>query len=469
MREDVAVMFRSLIAAAGLLIVQSAGAVAEAPTTFPFCSWWAEITANTVNVAFPDSNAAYWTTPFAVTNDLTAIIVEGQYVDGRYFSLTAYNNSGGTYTCPNSAGESQGSELTDFEIAPDQGSENPFQMAVLPPPIGTYTAMLKHPLAVAGANVLPMPDSTCTPPPTTTGPLPSDVGFLVLRAYLPNGGFDQVPLPNISLQYSSGEVVTLPQCRRSPLNGAEIGQFSSAVSAIQQFLTFTPPASRSAVLPVPCGLPGAQACPPDLEFYRPTDSATNSFFPNNDNKYIAALVRPKPHQVLLMRAMGATHTPGTTAEQWQPSMVDLRYWSMCSNVYRPPYSVVSIQEPGGETILGCAADLDTALDSTGYYTYVVSSVEDRPSNAVLNDNYATWLPFSATQPHARHLMILRNMLGDDFSNSVQNCAQGTDSTAIAECEASMGAYYPQTATCPAATFKKGGTAACFQESRLHRN
>jgi hypothetical protein len=276
-------------------------------------------------------------------------------VTERLFSITAYNNSGGTYTCPNSAGESQGSELTDFEIAPDQGSENPFQMAVLPPPIGTYTAMLKHPLAVAGANVLPMPDSTCTPPPTTTGPLPSDVGFLVLRAYLPNGGFDQVPLPNISLQYSSGEVVTLPQCRRSPLNGAEIGQFSSAVSAIQQFLTFTPPASRSAVLPVPCGLPGAQACPPDLEFYRPTDSATNSFFPNNDNKYIAALVRPKPHQVLLMRAMGATHTPGTTAEQWQPSMVDLRYWSMCSNVYRPPYSVVSIQEPGGETILGCAA------------------------------------------------------------------------------------------------------------------
>lgn len=142
---------------------------------------------------------------------------------------------------------------------------------------------------------------------------------------------------------------------------------------------------------------------------------------------------------------------------------------MCSNVYRPPYPVVSIQEPGGETIPGCKADLDTILDSTGYYTYVVSSVEDQPSNDVLNDNYATWLPFSAKQPYARHLMILRNMLGDDFPNSVQNCAQGTDSTAIAECEASMGAYYPQTATCSAATFKNGGTAACFQESRLHRH
>ena len=461
-------MFRSLIASAGFLIVQSAGAVAEAPTPFPFCSWWTGTTTNPVNAAFPDSNAGYWTTPFAVNNDLTVIIVGGQYVDGRYFSLTAYNNVGGTYTCPNSAGESQGSGLTDFEIAPDQGSENPFQVTVPPPPTGTYTAMLKHPSAVSGSNVLPMPDSTCIPAPTTTGPLPSNVGFLVLRAYLPNGGFDQVPLPNISLQYSSGKVVTLPQCQGNSLNFTEIGQFSSTVLAIEQFLTSSPPASRSAVLPVPCGLPGAQACPPDLEFYRPTDSATNSFFPVNDNKYIAALVRPKPHQVLLMRAMGATFTPGMTAMPW-PSTVDLRYWSMCSNVYRPPYPVVSIEEPGGETLLGCAADLDTKLDSARYYTYVVSSVEDQPSNDVLNDNYATWLPFSAMQPHARHLMILRNLLGDDFPNSVQNCAQGTDSTAIAECEASMGAYYPQTATCSAATFKNGGTAACFQESQLHRN
>jgi hypothetical protein len=34
-------------------------------------------------VAFPDSNAAYWTTPFAVASGLTTIIVNGQYVDGR--------------------------------------------------------------------------------------------------------------------------------------------------------------------------------------------------------------------------------------------------------------------------------------------------------------------------------------------------------------------------------------------------
>jgi hypothetical protein len=47
-------------------------------------------------------------------------------------------------------------------------------------------------------------------------------------------------------------------------------------------------------------------------------------------------------------------------------------------------------------------------------------VEDRPSNDVLNNNYATWLPFSETQPHARHLMILRTMLGDEFPNSTDD-------------------------------------------------
>jgi hypothetical protein len=55
---------------------------------------------------------------------------------------------------------------------------------------------------------------------------------------------------------------------------------------------------------VPCGLPGAQARPPDLEFFRAPDSSTNSFFPKNDNKCIGAPVRPKAHQVLLMRAIG---------------------------------------------------------------------------------------------------------------------------------------------------------------------
>jgi hypothetical protein len=56
---------KSLTAAAcSLIIAHSASALAQSVATrFPFCSWWTETTAATVNVAFPDASAAYWTPP----------------------------------------------------------------------------------------------------------------------------------------------------------------------------------------------------------------------------------------------------------------------------------------------------------------------------------------------------------------------------------------------------------------------
>ena len=90
-------------------------------------------------------------------------------------------------------------------------------------------------------------------------------------------------------------------------------------------------------------------------------------------------------------------------------------------------------------------------------------MRDKPSDAALAANSATWLPFSDTQPYAQHLMILRNMLGADFAHSVQHCAAGDDQASIAACRAGMADYYPQAAECRRRTFETGGTAACFQE------
>jgi hypothetical protein len=53
------------------------------------------------------------------------------------------------------------------------------------------------------------------------------------------------------------------------------------------------------MLPLPCGLPARRPAR-DLEFYRPPDFSTNRFSPSNDDKYVAALIRPKPHQVLFV-------------------------------------------------------------------------------------------------------------------------------------------------------------------------
>ena len=173
-------------------------------------------------------------------------------------------------------------------------------------------------------------------------------------------------------------------------------------------------------------------------------------------------MQPAPGRLVLVRGQAPSLPPGEQALPWDPAATQLRYWSLCSNIYRRPWPMV-VDEVDGQEILGCAADLDTRLDGQGRYTHVVSYPGDKPSAAVLAAAGATWLSFSTEQPLARHLLILRNMLGDDFPQSVQNGAAGTDPASIAACAASRGRYYPQAATCRAAVFEQGGPEACLRE------
>ncbi len=470
-----------LLSAQPLLCAAAAGQSATGlANSFPFCAWWTETTATSLNIAFPDADAAYWTTPFQATPDLASVTVSGQYTDARYFSLNAYDNAGASYTCGDA---NTPSALADYLIAPDSGSQNPFQTSA--PPGGRYTVTLAPSGAGAPAqNTIPLYGPGCQPAPSQ-GALPSTLNFLILRVYLPNDGFANVALPDLTLHYADGHSVTLPQCpgRTAPSGQAATGTSATTTaaaidSAVAGASTVVAPywsfilrqllaagdliGAGGGVLPQPCR---GSACPPELTFFRPPDSAAGGLFPNVDNKYISALVQPKPEAVVVIRAKAASYSPGTDPVPWNPQTTDLRYWSMCSNIYRRPYPVV-VDNVAGQTILGCAPDLATAQDSGGFYTYVVSHVRDRPSDAALAANSATWLPFSDTQPYARHLMILRNLLGADFPHSVQNCAAGTDQASIAACKASMAAYYPEAAECLAQTFETGGTAACFQEYRL---
>jgi hypothetical protein len=58
-------MMGAVIATAVLAFgAASAGAAPASGAGFPYCSWWTETTAETMNVALPDTGAAYWTTPF---------------------------------------------------------------------------------------------------------------------------------------------------------------------------------------------------------------------------------------------------------------------------------------------------------------------------------------------------------------------------------------------------------------------
>lgn len=444
------------IFAGAFLLAQTSALVPPAAanngTQIATCAWPLKTTVDTLNVAFPDASAVYWTTPFTVTGNLKEIIVEGKFTDARYISVNGYNNSGSSYTC---GGRESG--LADFRIEADAGSVNPFQQAA--PAGGEFTvSVARSPGDASSANFMPLPATTCQPLPSK-GKVPTNVGFLVFRAYLPTGGAEAVELPTLWLRNGKAPPVPLPACTSD--DGAR------TVSTTRWPPELPVPLIKRAIIEVqPCGRPGAQACPADLVFFRPTDGATGGLFPNTDNKYVGALVRPKARKLVVVRARGASFPAGTSPAPW-PSTADLRYWSMCSNVYRRPWPVVTVEDHGVE-IVGCAADLETSRTSGGYYTYVVSRLGDRPAPAVLRRNHAVWLPFSQNEPNARHLLILRNMLGDDFKPSVQNCAPGADAAAIARCEATMRAYYPEAAECAVATFVRGGTSACFAEYRRQR-
>src|SRR5690242_8952970 len=109
-----------------------------------------------------------------------------------------------------------------------------------------------------------------------------------------------------------------------------------------------------------------------------------------------------------------------------------------------------------------------ALDCAHHLQLVeadVSAVGFTPSGTVVAEDIRD---LQSWPPHRRRRLGRRFGLMP-LPRPLENCAQGTDQTAIAQCAATMGPYYPQTATCAAATFKSGGTAACFQASRLHRN
>ena len=421
-------------------MLASAQAAANNQGQVATCSWPLKTTVDTLNVAFPDASATYWTTPFTVLPNLTEITLDGEYTDARYISVDVYNNSGSSFTC---GGRESG--LADFETAPDAGSLNPFQEPADPGGAFTVSAT-RSPAAASSANFVPLPLACCTPPPVD-GKVPAQLAFLVFRVYLPTGGDAAVTLPRLTLRYGKTTPVVLPPC-----------------GAGRATAELPPPLVRRAIVAAqPCGRPGTNACPPELTFFRPTESATGGLFPNTDNKYVGALVRPKAGRLVVVRAQGASFPPGTDPAPW-PGAAELRYWSLCVNVYRRPWPVVTINDHGRQ-VVGCTADLDTPRDAAGFYTYVVSRLHDRPPASVLRRNHATWLPFSRRQPEARHLLILRNMLGDAFPHSVQNCTPGSAPADIRRCAASMGAYYPQAAECAVATFVRGGTAACFAESR----
>lgn len=434
---------------------------------FPVCAWWIETTPTTANVAFPDTSAAYWTMPFAATKDLT-IEVTGLYADARYQSLTVYNQHGGTFT---RNGVKSG--LADYLLPAAEG-QNPFTVANAAPG-AEFEVTLTNDLKAGETGVLPLSDPGVSTPKALEQLFGGPLGFLTFRVYLPAGGdFAAVALPRVTL-VQGGERTALETCPGQTGAGGVKEFMQSATPQVAALASKTKQQIQAALkqkqqADAAAGQEslGAQiAASNQDEFYRGSSSATNSLFPNVDNAYVSAGIKPPGgSKVVVVRGLvpaGPGRTAGGgidgTGEQpvpWPQHQFDLRYWSMCSNVAAAPYPVVANELSDGTVGYGCAPDYQTFVDDRNRYVYVLGTESQRA--AIEAVGAATFLPFSETLPETEHILILRNMLPHDFPNAVQKAPQNGEPAAARQ---AMGDYYPSLVECELATFQSGGADACF--------
>ncbi|HEY0279402.1 MAG TPA: hypothetical protein VGC32_14145 [Solirubrobacterales bacterium] len=446
-------LLAALVAAIAVLAVASTGASAASPQgTFPYCSWWAETTPETLNVAFPDAAATYWTTPFYAEPGLE-IRVEGTYPDARYMSFNVYDETGGSFEAN---GVSSG--IADYEIGPDAGSSNPFQIGGEAG--GAFTVTVSGSAKPGDANTLPLaPEGEAG---TGTAPL----GFLLYRVYLPTDDNETVRLPKLTF-VKEGMPVTLPRCpspsgnlafaAKSRLAATKVaGAFAAKIGAppngrlLKAVTRVGKALKRGSEETQPCR---ASECPPPMKFFRASAKSTNSLFPNVDNAYVSALIRPLPGKVIVVRGKAPVVPPATVPVPWPQPPLQLRYFSLCNNVYRSPWPVVANPASAGTAEYGCASDIETKLNRRREYAYVVA---DPSLRGAIEKAGGTFIPLSTTQPHARQILIFRNMLpNESFTHAVQDAsADGSPEGAAA----AMGAYYPRAYRCTLAQFESGARA-----------
>jgi hypothetical protein len=394
-------------AAAGATLAALTTTLAQAATpATPSCAWGVEVAADTLNIFYPDSSAAYWVLPFTVQGGEN-ITLAGRYADSRYSSLTVYKSGGGTFTTDGVL-----SSLTDYQIAPDSGSVNPWQQHAAPG--GRFTVTLTAD-PTPGTNTLQLAPAG-TPAGTT--------GYLVYRVYLPaSGDFTTVPLPKVTID-QSGTSTPLPTCHHTAIS----------VSG----------------LPTTTGTDAAGT----FQFAR--SGGDTGIFPNDDSGYLRAPIVPDG-DVAVVRGKAPIAPTDNHPRPWPAPGADLRYWSMCVNLDLPQRPLVVNTLPDGQVDNGCRSDEQTTLDADGDYTYVIGAEAQRA--AIQSIPGVTFLPFSTDHPTTQSAVVLRNMLpAASFAPAIQNVPRDGNPASAA---AVMGPYYPVSGTCPLVTLQTNGPTACL--------
>lgn len=388
------------------------------------CAWNVRADRETMNIAYPDTAATYWTMSYALAPD-EHLELAGQFPDARYASFITYGPIGGPID-----------SLTDDEIEPDAGATNPFRPS---DGDGTTDATGDSYTVQVRSDQQPTDETNqigAVPPddfeaPATTEPTEGEEPATRMR--LGSGGDDAVEGTVIYRVY-------LPRDDADPTGGAGLpavtivkGDERTAVPTCEE-----PGASQAAIDIVNSYDRKFDEPPSTPIFIRPTPNQVN-LYPNPDNVYVATLLAHEPGRIAVIRGRAPTF-PDTRAGDPITGDEQVRFWSMCTNEARQRYPVTA-----------CASDDEVALDADGWYTFVIATAEDRPEETTATEG-ATIIDWGSTDVAV--VLLLRNMVANPSFH------EATDAVEPGALTGSMGDYSPTGAYCDVETFEQGGYQAC---------
>jgi hypothetical protein len=266
------------------------------------------------NVAYPDTDATYWTIPFD-TSCWQALIITGTYPAARFLCFVTYDAQGAAVD-----------SLVDFAIKPDLHSVNPFTPGQAGGGSGSgYTFGRTYTITISR-------DAKTAKGGDHLGVAESRLGWVIYRIYVPDHGQNRqggMDLPTVTLIAHDGSAHQLVPCA-SPNFGTAVESLLTALRANG----FTEAADFLETKALTEGDddgigPGGTCAPDQVAFAIPQN--TGGYFPNPTNKYIAASnLCFHPDRIVVVRGKGAT-VPNTYhgAPVWQPpgqfDKVALRY------------------------------------------------------------------------------------------------------------------------------------------------
>jgi len=370
---------------------------------------------DTVNVLFPDQSAQYWSANYVAVPG-TRIRIDGIFPHSRYTSWNVYDPVLRPFA-----------KLSDYQLAPDSGSANPF----LPGADRTTPVSERH------YTMFITFSPTDNPGPNTIYVDPSQHpnGVFTLRVYEPDAGLDAtggVGLPQVTWEPTSS---TGPPPTSSPCQTFE----KPSSSALTQFYTGqsgpkgppypgrNPPVWHKFVNVCQSGADllldndfGGQ--PPTATPNPCANFGSGGFLSNLDISYVYAFTSTGFGPLLVFHGRAPTFAATYPNAPVMPSGEQVRYWSFCQN------------DPITERYIACSRDDQVKLSSAGNYTIVVSPPSAWPQAAVNQcSSTATWIPWG---PQPDGVMIYRQMLPDpSFKQAIQNVSYGSE-------QKQMGPYYP---------------------------